>query len=108
MEIEMKKIMKDAWRIFYKEGVKFGEALHRAWMKAKVAASNEAKIEAAKKKAGVEEKVDTWYGWKKNGYEVIHGQKCLFQTELAWASKGDGAVYKASFFSESQVAAIAE
>ena len=53
--------------------------------------------------AGVEEVTKTWSEWKKAGYEVIHGSKALFGTELIWGSKGDGAIYKARFFGQSQV-----
>ena len=53
--------------------------------------------------AGIQEVTKTWSEWKKAGYEVIHGSKALFGTELIWGSKGDGAIYKASFFGQSQV-----
>ena len=41
--------------------------------------------------------------WKAAGYEVVHGAKSLFQAVLIHATKGDSAVYKASFFGRSQV-----
>lgn len=47
-----------------------------------------------------------WVGWKKLGYEVIHGSKALFGCSLIWGSKGDGASYNASFFGRSQVQAV--
>lgn len=43
---------------------------------------------------------------EKLGYEVIHGSKALFGCALIWGSKGDGAIYKASFFGRSQVQEI--
>ena len=61
------------------------------------------RIERAKAAAGVEEVTKTWSEWKKAGYEVIHGSKALFGTELIWGSRGDGATYKARFFGQSQV-----
>lgn len=47
-----------------------------------------------------------WSGWKKLGYEVIHGSRALFGCSLIWGSKGDGVVYNARFFGKSQVQAI--
>ena len=85
----------------------FSEALHRAWLSAKAEPINAARIEAAKAEAGVSEDVNTWAGWKKLGFEVIHGSKALFQAVLIYGSKGDGATYKGSFFSRSQVQEIA-
>ena len=64
---------------------------------------NAKRIEEAKASADVTEEVNTWSAWKKLGYEVIHGSRALFSTELIWGSKGDGATYKASFFGRSQV-----
>ena len=46
-------------------------------------------------------------GWRDLGYEVIHESKALFGADLIYASKGDGAIYKARFFGASQVQAIA-
>ena len=56
--------------------------------------------------AEVTEDTNTWVGWKKLGYEVIHGSKALFGCSLIWGSKGDGASYNASFFGRSQVQAV--
>lgn len=102
-----RNIMLKAWEIFRKESKKnaitFGEALHRAWQAAKAEAENAKRVAEAKTAAGVEEQVKTWFGWKQAGFEVAHGSKCLFQVELIWAAKGDGKVYKASFFGRSQV-----
>ena len=64
---------------------------------------NQKRIERARGAAGVTEEVNTWSGWKALGYEVIHGSRSLFGTELIWGSKGDGATYKARFFGRSQV-----
>lgn len=68
---------------------------------------NAKRIEAAKATAGVEEEINTWSGWKKLGYEVIHGSKALFGADLIWGSRGDGAIYKARFFGRSQVQELA-
>ena len=99
MKYDLKSIMLRAWKNHrkYKE-LSFAECLHRAWITAK-----EERIERAKAAAGVEEVTKTWSEWKKAGYEVIHGSKALFGTELIWGSKGDGAIYKARFFGQSQV-----
>lgn len=101
-------IMTAAWVIFRKAAGKFNfaEALHRAWLSAKAEPLNAARIEAAKAAAGIAEQVETWSGWKKLGYEVIHGSKALFGCDLIWGSKGDGATYKARFFGLSQVQPI--
>ena len=100
-------IMTKAWELFRKLGIAFGEALHRAWESAKAKSVNAERIDEAKKAAGIVEDVMTWKQWKDAGFEVIHGSKALFQTILIYASKGDGATYKASFFGRSQVQEVA-
>ena len=85
----------------------FGEALHRAWNAAKARPENERRIIEAKFAAGIIEETATWSDWKANGYEVIHGSKALFGCDLIYASKGDGAIYKARFFGASQVQPVA-
>lgn len=103
-KFDLRAIMTRAWKIFRKASdLAFGECLHRAWLSAKAEEVNEKRIEAAKQAAGVTEETNTWSGWKELGYEVIHGSKSLFGTELIWGSKGDGATYKARFFGRSQV-----
>ena len=102
----LSKIMHKAWVIFRKGKITFGEALHRAWMSAKAAPINAARIEAARKAAGIDEECNTWAGWKAMGREVIHGSKALFKVLLIHASKGDNATYTASFFSAAQVQPI--
>ena len=104
---DLRRIMLKAWELFRKLEISFAEALHRAWLSAKAAPVNAQRIEAAKAAAGITEEVNTWAGWKKAGYEVIHGSKALFGAVLIHGSKGDGVTYKASFFSRSQVQAIA-
>jgi hypothetical protein len=103
--------MTRAWRIFRKAAEKaaitFAEALHRAWQAAKAEPINAARIEAAKAAAGISEECNTWAGWKALGFEVIHGSKAVFGADLIYASKGDGQVYKARFFTRTQVQAIA-
>ena len=107
MRYDVRAIMVKAWALFHKGGLSFSEALHRAWMSAKAAPINEARIAEAKAAAGITEETDTWYGWKKKGFEVIHESKALFGCDLIYASKGDGAIYKARFFGASQVQAVA-
>lgn len=106
MKYDLKKIMLNAWKIYRKNKIGFAEALHRAWLSAKAEEINAERIEMSKEVAGVTEETNTWAGWKKLGYEVIHGSKALFRCSLIWGSKGDGAVYKASFFGRSQVQEI--
>lgn len=102
-------IMTRAWEIFRKyDGIEFAEALHRAWNAAKAVEENALRIELAKAEAGITEEVKTWSEWHKAGFEVIHGSKALFGVDLIWASKGDGAVYKARFFGASQVQELTE
>lgn len=103
MRYNLKKIMENAWKNYRKHDITFAEALHRAWITAKAEKINTDRIENSKKAAGVTEDTNTWSGWKKLGYEVIHGSKALFGCSLIWGSKGDGATYKASFFGRSQV-----
>ena len=105
----LRKIMLRAWELYRKdksEGLTFAECLHRAWLSAKAEPVNAARIADAKAAAGVTEDTNTWAGWKKIGYEVIHGSKALFGCDLIYGSKGDGATYKARFFSRSQVQPI--
>ena len=106
MSYNLKSIMIRAWSN-YRSGIdSFSEALHRSWISEKAIPINAARIEAAKLAAGIIEDVKTWHDWKLAGFEVIHGSKALFGCDLIYGSKGDGAVYKARFFGESQVAPI--
>lgn len=106
--IDLSKLMKSAWTLYRSgKGLSFSESLHRAWLSAKAAPINAARIAEAKAGAGITEETDTWYGWKQKGFEVIHESKALFGCDLIWGSRGDGAVYKARFFGASQVAPIA-
>lgn len=107
MTWDLRQIMLNAWKNYRKDDISFSEALHRAWLTAKAREVNEERIRAAKAAAEVTENTNTWFGWKQAGFEVIHGSKALFQAVLIHGSKGDGAVYKASFFGASQVQAIA-
>ena len=108
MKFNLRKIMLRAWELYRKgEGLSFAECLHRAWLTAKAEPVNAQRIEDAKAAAGVTEDTNTWAGWKKLGYEVIHGSKALFGCDLIYGSKGDGAIYKARFFGASQVQALA-
>ena len=107
MKYNLSQIMKKAWELFRKAEITFSEALHRAWLSAKAEETNQKRIEAARKAAGVAEETNTWSEWKKLGYEVVHGSKAVFGAGLIWGSKGDGAIYKASFFGRSQVQEVA-
>ena len=106
MKYNLSRIMTKAWELFRKLEISFSEALHRAWNSAKAEPINAERIAQAKDQAGVTEETNTWSGWKALGYEVIHGSKALFGADLIYASKGDGAIYKARFFGASQVQAI--
>lgn len=106
MKYNLSNIMLRAWKNYHKGGVTFAEALHRSWLSAKAESVNASRIAQSKAAAGVTEDCNTWAGWKKLGYEVIHGSKALFGCCLIWGSKGDGAEYKASFFGMSQVQAV--
>lgn len=100
----LRDIMLRAWRNYRKdEGIAFAESLHRSWLSEKAIPINTARVEAAKLAAGITETVNTWAGWKAEGFEVIHGSKALFGADLIHGSKGDGAIYKARFFGASQV-----
>lgn len=103
MTYNLHEIMCKAWKLFRKGIGTFAECLHRAWNSAKAEPINAQRIAEARQSAGVTEQVNTWAGWKAAGYEVVHGSKSLFQAVLIHTSKGDSAVYKASFFGRSQV-----
>lgn len=107
MKYDLRAIMPRAWRL-YREGkeLNFAECLHRAWISEKARPVNTERIETAKAAAGITEEVNTWAGWKKAGFEVIHGSKALFKAILIYGSKGDGATYTGSFFGASQVQPI--
>lgn len=107
MTYNLSRIMLRAWKIYRtNDNLSFSECLHRAWNSEKAMDENQSRIEEAKAAAGVTEEVRTWSDWKKAGYEVVHGMKALFGCSLIWASKGDGATYKARFFGASQVQPI--
>ena len=106
MKYNLSEIMRNAWNLFRKLGISFAECLHRAWAAAKAEPVNAERISKAKAAAGITEDTNTWSGWQKLGYEVRHGSKALFGTDLIYAAKGDGAVYKARFFGASQVQLI--
>lgn len=104
----LSKIMLRAWRNYRKNpGMTFSEALHRSWLSAKAEDVNAGLIEEAKTAAGITEDVATWSGWKDAGRMVSHGSKAVFSVNLIHGSKGDGAIYKASFFTMSQTEAVA-
>ncbi|WP_313584541.1 hypothetical protein [Lacrimispora sp.] len=104
MKYNLRKIMLRAWTNYRKnKNLSFAECLHRAWLSAKAEEINTKRIEEAKTAAGINEEASTWSGWQKLGYEVIHGSKALFETELIWGSRGDNRIYKACFFGQSQV-----
>ena len=107
MKYNLSRIMLKAWKIYRdKKQIGFGESLHRAWLSVKAEVINARRIETAKRAAGVKEESHTWHGWKRKGYTVLHNSKALFACCLIWAAKGDGAIYKASFFGQSQVQRI--
>ena len=102
---DLSKIMLRAWKNFRKYAISFAEALHRAWLSAKAETVNAERIESMKKLIGLEgQTVKTWLGWKAEGREVIHGEKAVFSVDLIYGSKGDGATYRASFFTMQQTA----
>lgn len=104
MKYNLHHIMLRAWENYRKNtNLSFAECLHRAWLSEKAKTVNEKRISEAKKAAGIIEKVNTWNGWKKSGYEVLHGSKALFSVNLIWGSKGDNKEYKANFFGASQI-----
>ena len=108
MNYDLSRIMLKAWELYrtiYE--IDFSESLHRAWLIIKSEPINAKRIETAKAEAGITEQVNTWYGWKQAGFEVIHESKALFGCDLIYGSRGDGAVYKARFFGASQVQALA-
>ena len=101
MKYDLSKIMLKAWRLYRKtEGLNF-------WISAKAEPVNAERIEAAKQEAGIVEEVKTWSGWKDAGFEVQHGSRAVFAVSLIHGSRGDGKSYRASFFTRSQVQAVA-
>ncbi len=107
-KFDLSGIMSHAWRLFRKAaGLTFAECLHRAWRAAKAATVNAETIRKAAEAAGVAGEVNTWAGWRRLGFEVVHGSKALFRAVLIYASKGDGETYTASFFGREQVQPVA-
>ena len=103
MTYDRRHIMLKAWSTHTRKGLPFHEALRRAWLSEKSRALNDALIARAKKEAGITEDVNTWYRWKELGFEVVHGSKALFQTDLVQNSHDNVKLYRASFFGTSQV-----
>lgn len=101
MTYNLHEIMCKAWKLYRKGVAAFAECLHRAWSSAKAEPINAQRIAEAQQTAWIEEECRTWADWKKRGREVLHGAKAAFQVLLIYASKGDNASYKASFFPES-------
>ena len=106
MRYDLRAIMLRAWRLYREGKGSFAECLHRAWISEKAQPVNAQRIEAAKAAAGITEQCNTWAGWKKAGFEVIHGSKALFKAVLVHGSKGDNATFTASFCRASQVQPI--
>ena len=97
MKYNLSKIMLKAWKVFRSnKKISFGEALHRAWLSVKAEEVNGKRIDQSKAATGITEETNTYTGWKKAGYEVIHGSKALFHCCLIWGSRGDGATYKSN------------
>lgn len=94
----LSSIMAAAWKIFRKGAESFAKALSMAWANAK--ARN-----AAKAAAGISEEAHTWSGWKRLGYEVVHGSKAIFQAVIIDLSTKSG-TRKTSYFGLSQVQPI--
>ena len=94
----LSSIMAAAWKIFRKGVESFAKALQMAWANAK--ARN-----AAKAAAGIREETHTWSGWKRLGYEVVHGSKAIFQAVIIDLSTKSG-TRKTSYFGLSQVQPI--
>ena len=76
---DLSQIMTRAWQLYRKGVAAFAKCLHRAWMAAKAAPINAQRIEKSRQAFGVTEEVHTWSDWRKLGFEVIHGSRCLFQ-----------------------------
>lgn len=106
MKYNFSEIVHKMWDLFRKNGISFAEWLHRALAVAKAESVNAERIAMDKTAAGITEETNTWSGWQKLGYGVCHGSKALFGTDLIYASKGDGATYKARFFGASQMQPI--
>lgn len=95
---DLHSIMTAAWKIFRKGIKTFSESLRMAWANAK--ARN-----AAKAAAGISEEAHTWSGWKRLGYEVVHGSKALYQVVISDPATKSG-TRKTSYFGLSQVQPI--
>lgn len=109
MQYNRSQVMRRAWNTYHdarRHGmwISFSECLRKAWAAVKTAVRNAAIIEAAKAAAGITETIDTWYGWKEAGREVLHGSKAVFQVVLEKVSQ-PGKVYTASYFTLSQTTA---
>ena len=82
MKYNLSGIMSHAWRMFRKLEISFSEALRRAWASAKAEPVNAERIAAAQAAAGIMEECNTWSGWQKLGFDVLHGSKALFGVDL--------------------------
>ena len=109
MQYNRSQVMRRAWNTYHdarRHGmwISFSDCLRKAWAAVKTAVRNAAIVAAAKAAAGITETIDTWYGWKEAGREVLHGSKAVFQVVLEKVSQ-PGKVYTASYFTLSQTTA---
>lgn len=98
MRYNLSAIMSEAWRHYRAGAGCFAHCLRMAWHNAKRTA-------LAKESAGVTEDAATWYGWKLQGFEVIHGSKATFKVNhLDPSTKSGGRTV--CYFTRSQVQPI--
>lgn len=93
-------LMKRAWHYMKnnKTVTNFAEALRRAWRWIKAQAGNRAKIEAAAAALGIDQIYHSWSGWKREGRQVIHGERATFQVTIDTPERGEGRTRLESFF----------
>ena len=96
MKYDLVSIMNNAWK-FCRNGMEFSDALKLAWANAKV-------VRREVENAGICTEVHTWYGWKKRGYMVAHGQKSILKIAVVDPTKKTG-IANLSYFSFAQVEA---
>lgn len=87
VKFSKRNIMKNAWALVKAKAMTISQALKKAWADTKAVVLSTVEV-------------NTWYGWKMLGREVIHGSKAMFQTIVADNTKNGTRVL--SYFSFDQ------
>lgn len=97
-KFNLKNIMHEAWKLYRKGVASFSLALRLAWSNAKL-------NQIVREHERITEEAHSWAGWKALGYEVRHGESCIYSVMIA-DPKAKTGFRKKPYFGRSQVQAI--